>query len=166
MLIYHPAYDAYHCVFRMLVVAERLTDLEVDKARLLDFFLLFPGMVKAVRLPDTLKALRTQAKAAANIYRDPVSGISTFREMRHIQEAALKSMAASGLIDVRRYEAGYVTRTQMPINPMLKAKLDEFLNVNQPVADSILNGLSQIPLLGHDGLKHRSQLMEYRYDYA
>jgi hypothetical protein len=166
MLIYHPAYDAYHCVFRMLLVAEHVQDIEVEKARLLDFYLLFPGMVKTIRLPDGLKTLRAQAKATANVYRDPVSGISTFREMHHIQEAALKSIAASGLIDIKRYEAGFVTRTQMPIAAVLKAKLDEFLSANGPMVEGVLTGLSQIPLLGHDGLKHRSQLMEHRYDFA
>lgn len=166
MLIYHPAYDAYHCVFRMLLIAEHVTDLEIDKARLLDFCLIFPGMVRMFRLPDTLKILRAQAKSAANIYRDPVSGISTFRDMRHIQEAALKSVAASGLIDINRYEIGFVTRTKMPIVPELKEKLVDFISANGPMVESILTGLSQIPLLGHDGLKHRSQLMEHRYDFA
>ena len=166
MLIYHPAYDAYHCVFRMLLIAEHAKDVEVEKARLLDFYVLFPGMVRTIRLPDALKTLRAQAKAAANIYRDPVSGISMFREMRHIQEAALKSITASGLIDINRYESGFVTRTQMPIVPKLREKLDEFLSANGPVVEGVLTGLSEIPLLGNDGLKHRSQLMEHRYDFA
>lgn len=166
MLIYHPAYDAYHCVFRMLLIAEHAQDIEVEKARLLDFYVLFPGMVQTIRLPDALKTLRTQAKVAANIYRDPVSGISMFREMRHIQEAALKSIAASGLIDIHRYEIGFVTRTQMPIASGLKSKLDEFMSASGPVVEGVLGGLSEIPLLGHDGLKHRSQLMEHRYDFA
>ncbi len=166
MLIYHPAYDAYHCVFRMLLVAEHVKNAEVEKARLLDFYLVFPGMVKAIRLPESLAPLRALSKAAANVYRDPVSGISTFREMRHIQEAALKSIAATGLIDVKRYEAGFVVRTENPIAAAIDAKLKAFLHESGPVVEGVLSGLSQIPLLGHDGLKHRSQLMEYRYDYA
>lgn len=166
MLIYHPAFDAYHCVFRMLLIADQLLDLEVDKAKLLDFYILFPGMVKNIRLPDALKNLRSSAKKAVNVYRDPVSAISTFREMRHIQDAALKCIAASGLIDIERYEAGYVTRTTVPTNPALKKMQEEFLRANQPIITEILNGLSSVPLLGNDGLKHRSQLMEHRYDYV
>ncbi|MFM0553914.1 hypothetical protein P0D69_23475 [Paraburkholderia sediminicola] len=166
MLIYHPAYDAYHCVFRMLLIAESVTNTEIEKARLLDFYLVFPGMVREVRLPDTLKTLRSQAKAAANVYRDPVSGLSTFRDMRHIQEAALKSIAASGLIDIKRYEHGFVTRTEMPVALTLKEKLDAFVAANGPVVEGILTCLSQIPLRGPNGLKHRSELMEHRYDFA
>ncbi|WP_175219146.1 MULTISPECIES: ABC-three component system middle component 5 [Burkholderia] len=166
MLIYHPAFDAYHCVFRMLLLAERVENIEIEKARLLDFYLVFPGMVREVRLPDTLKTLRAHAKAAVNVYRDPVSGLSTFRDMRHIQEAALKSIAASGLIDIKRYEHGFVTRTDVSVAPSLKEKLDEFVAVSGPVIEGILTGLSQIPLRGPNGLKHRSELMEHRYDFV
>ncbi|CAJ8168505.1 Uncharacterised protein [Burkholderia pseudomallei] len=166
MLIYHPAYDAYHCVFRMLLIAERASGIEVEKARILDFYLVFPGMVKKIRLPDALKELRAHAKTAGNVYRDPVSRTSTFMEMRHIQEAALKSVAASGLIELERFAAGYVVRSKAPIPLSLAAKLKEFVEANSPMADGILDGLSQIPLLGNNGLKHRSELMEYRYDFA
>ena len=166
MLIYHPAYDAYHCVFRMLLIAEHVSGIEVEKARILDFYLIFPGMVKKIRLPDTLKELRTHAKTAGNVYRDPVSSTSTFMEMRHIQEAALKSIAASGLIDLERFAAGYVVRSKAPIPPSLAAKLKEFVMANSPMTAGVLDNLSQIPLLGNNGLKHRSELMEYRYDFT
>ncbi|MCR4469739.1 ABC-three component system middle component 5 [Burkholderia sp. SCN-KJ] len=166
MLIYHPAFDGYHCVFRMLLIAERVSNLEIEKARILDFYLVFPGMVKSIRLPENLRELRAQAKAATNIYRDPVNSASTFMEMRHIQEEALRSIAASGLIDMEPFAAGYVVRTGTPLPKSLDAKLKEFVEANQPIAEGVLAGLSRIPLLGQNGLKDRSQLMEHRYDLA
>lgn len=166
MLIYHPAYDAYHCVFRMLAVAERINNAEIDKAKLLDFFLVFPGAIGKIRLPSDMLSLRKISKEAANVYRDPVSRASTFLEMRHIQEAALKSIAASGLIDIDQYSAGYVVRTSMALPNAVEEKLQEFLSLNSIVVDAVLNDLAKIPLLGKDGLKHRSELMEYRYDIA
>jgi hypothetical protein len=48
----------------------------------------------------------------------------------------------------------------------LDEKLKTFLDEGGPVVTGVLKGLSAIPLLGHDGLKHRTQLMEYRYDFA
>ncbi|RIJ85184.1 hypothetical protein RSP822_17255 [Ralstonia solanacearum] len=166
MLIYHPAFDGYHCVFRMLLIAERVPNLEIEKARILDFYLVFPGMVQSIRLPENLRGLRAQAKDAANVYRDPVSSASTFMDMRHIQEEALRSIAASGLIDMEPFAAGYVIRTNTPLPESLDAKLAEFVEANQPIAEGVLTGLSQIPLLGQNGLKDRSQLMEFRYDVA
>lgn len=166
MLIYHPAYDAYHCVFRMLLIAEHVKNLETDKARLLDFYLVFPGVVRKIRLPDSLRELRAQAKKVVNVYREPVSEASTFQEMRHIQEAALRSIAASGLLNMGAFAAGYISRSNASIPSSLDEKLKTFLDEGGAVARGVLKGLSAIPLLGHDGLKHRTQLMEYRYDFA
>lgn len=166
MLIYHPAYDAYHCVFRMLLIAEHVKSLEMEKARLLDFYLVFPGMVRKIRLPDSLRELRSQAKKVVNVYRDPVSEASTFQEMRHIQEAALRSIAASGLLNMGAFAAGYISRSNTSIPSSLDKKLKAFLSEGGPIAMGVIKGLSAIPLLGHDGLKHRTQLMEYRYDFA
>ncbi|NKG03002.1 hypothetical protein GO287_04934 [Ralstonia solanacearum] len=87
-------------------------------------------------------------------------------DMRHIQEEALRSIAASGLIDMEPFAAGYVIRTNTPLPESLEIKLTEFVEANQPIAEGILTGLSQIPLLGQNGLKDRSQLMEFRYDVA
>jgi hypothetical protein len=166
MLIYHPAFDAYHCVFRMLAVAERVSELEVDKARLLDFYLLFPATVASIRLPAVMRDARKLAKAEENVYHDPLNAATTFRELRHIQEAALKCIAASGLIDKARFEVGYVARTGLEIPTELKQKVDAFVAQRQPIADIVLKGLANIPLRGHDGLKHRTHLMEYKYDVA
>ncbi|KVT83340.1 ABC-three component system middle component 5 [Burkholderia ubonensis] len=166
MLIYHPAYDAYHCVFRMLLIAEHVKGLETDKARLLDFYLVFPGLVRKIRLPDSLRELRAQAKKVVNVYRDPVSEASTFQEMRHIQEAALRAIAASGLLEMGAFSAGYISRSKASLPSSLAEKLTAFLEESGPIATGVLKGLSEIPLLGHDGLKHRTQLMEYRYDFA
>ncbi|WP_321890542.1 MULTISPECIES: ABC-three component system middle component 5 [Burkholderia cepacia complex] len=166
MLIYHPAYDAYHCAFRMLAVSESIAELEVDKARLLDFYLLFPSSVQFIRLPATLRDARKIAKSIANEYHDPLSPATTFRELRQIQESALRCIAASGLIDIRRLEVGYVKRTDIPIPDAIQSKIDLFLSQREPLAKTILYGLGDIPLRGHDGLKHRTELMEYRYDVA
>jgi hypothetical protein len=166
MLIYHPAYDAHHCVFRMLAVAEICKDVEVDKARLLDFYLLFPASVALIRLPADLRNGRKAAKNIENPYHDPLNPFATFRDMRLIQEVALKCIAASGLIDVNKLGSGFVVRTDKDIPEMLQNSIKGFLDARQPLADFILQDLSKIPLRGHDGLKHRSEMMEYKYDVA
>lgn len=37
MLIYHPAFDAYHATLRMLALLAFEMDFDVEKARILDF---------------------------------------------------------------------------------------------------------------------------------
>lgn len=167
MLIYHPAYDAYHCIFRMLAIAEYTPHpVEVDKARILDFYLLFPAAVNSIRLPKTLKDARTQAKKLANAYHDPVNPAAMFRELRYIQEASLNCIAASSLIDREQFKLGMVLRTSEKIPKELQKKMEDFLDSNRNVNDVILKHLAQIHLRGIDGLKHRTMLMEHRYDVA
>lgn len=164
MLIYHPTFDAYHCMFRMLAIANSVIQVEIDKARLLDFYLLFPSTVASIRLPASSRDARKLAKSMANVYHDPVNPATTFREMRYIQEASLKCIAASGLIDGELFEAGFLSRTNVKMPMKLHQKVEEFLTGRQPVADIVLNELAAIPLFGNDGLKHRTGLMEYKYD--
>lgn len=150
----------------MLAVCDRLKNLETDKARLLDFYLLFPATIAKIRMPQGGRLAVKQASAMSNVYHDPISPVSTFKEMRHIQEAALKCIAAAGLIDRARYAAGFVTRTEIDIPRELLAQVHQFVATRQPIADYVLQSLAEMQLGGNDGLKHRSQLMEYRYDFV
>lgn len=46
MITYNPAFDLYHCIFRMANIIGRLEDLEcfeIDKVRIWDFYLLYPS---------------------------------------------------------------------------------------------------------------------------
>ncbi|MDD3471726.1 MAG: hypothetical protein PHS86_02995 [Syntrophaceae bacterium] len=166
MLIYHPGFDAYHCVFRMLAVCETLGDLEIEKARLLDFYLLYPALVAKMKLPRPLRPIARDAAAVANVYHDPSSPATMFRDMRHIQEAALRCIAAAGLIDVRRYENGFVTRTDVVVPDAIRRKIALFIASRQPISQFVLKELAAIPLGGSEGLKHRSQLMDHKYDFV
>lgn len=166
MLIYHPAFDAYHCVFRMLIICEKLGDLEIEKARLLDFYLLYPALVAKIKLPRALRSIARDAAAVANVYHDPSSPSTMFRDMRHIQEAALRCIAAAGLIDVRRYENGFVTQTDVVVPDEMRRKIGLFLASRQPIAEFVFKKLAAIPLGGSQGLKYRSQLMDHNYDFV
>lgn len=166
MLIYHPAFDAYHCIFRMLMIAEAVQDLEVEKAQILDFYLMFPAAVSKIRLPVEIKEARKHANLLSNIYHDPINVATTFRDMEQIQLAALKCIAASELIDVQKLEKGLVARTSQVIPVEIGKKIAEFIEKRQPVAGIVLKSLALLPLRGDNGLKHRTELMEYRYDIA
>lgn len=164
MLIYHPAYDAYHCVFRMLAIINSIQLLEIDKARLLDFYLIFPSAIANIRLPQNLSSGRKMSKNLKNSYRDPINSSSLFRELYQIQISALKCIAASGLIDINKFSKGVIERTEQPIPEDLLRQIGVFLANHGDVAKFILNDLSALPLNGPDGLKHRTELMEYKYD--
>lgn len=165
MLIYHPAFDAYHCVFRMLLLIEFLPETEIDMLRLCDFYLVFPSEIEKIRLPSSLSHGRKIAKSLSNVYRNPINATQVFREMTEIQLSALRSIAASGLIDIECYERGIVRKLSTTKIPQsIVSKISEHLQKNREITEFILNSLSKLPLRGLDGLKHRTGLLEYRYD--
>ena len=166
MLVYHPAYDAYHCVFRSLLITNHIKVIEVAKLRILDFFLCFPAEIQRIRLPREHSEARRLAQSSANQYHGPVSMHQAFRDMEHIQIAAFKTLAASQLITSNEFESGLVRRTDLAIPDELKAPLAGALVGNKTLVDYLVNKLGQLDLLGTDGLKHRTGLMEHRYDVA
>lgn len=53
-LSYHPAFDAFNNIFRFLriILNENVSSIEVDKLRILDYYLLFPWRAATIRLPQ------------------------------------------------------------------------------------------------------------------
>lgn len=164
MLIYHPAMDAYHCVFRILLILRRVERIEVDKARILDFYILFPSAILSARLPESLRSRRKLLGTYKNPYRDPISPTTSFHEISRIQEAAINCIAGSGLVDIASLADGLLVRSKAALSNELMRSMDDYLAKNSDLAQVIFEHLSSIPLLGSDGLKHRTSLMEYRYD--
>lgn len=165
MLIYHPAFDAYHCVFRMLVLIDSLPEVELDMLRLCDFYLIFPSEISSIRLPTGLSHGRKIAKASANIYRDPINAKHVLRDMYEIQLSALQNIAASGLIEIDYYKRGIIRKNEAAEIPELIAhQIKIYLDTHTDLIGFVVDFLSKIPLRGINGLKHRSELLEYRYD--
>jgi len=164
MLIYHPAFDAYHCVFRFISLIEACTQLEVEKACILDFYLVFPASIASIRLPQELTSIRSTARRLENPYHDPFNAKRVFKDMRGIQEEALRCLAAANFIDADRFEGGVMHRTQRIISEDLKNTTTEFIRRGGETRQFVLQHLSKINLSGPDGLKARTGLLEFRYD--
>ena len=169
MLIYHPAFDAYHCAFRAVVITNTLAELELARLRIVDFYLCFPAEVANIQLPHDHTEIRKIARSIKSDYRGPVNSIRTFKEMEPLQVAAARMLAASGIVDSGKLEGGVVSRTSMQVPQYLVALEGADVCPGTPAAavrEYILSRLSRIPLTGSGGLKRRTALMEYRYDAA
>ena len=165
MLIYHPAFDAYHCVFRMLALIDSLPDIEIDMLRLCDFYLVFPSEIERIRLPAELSHGRKIAKSSSSIYRDPINAKQAFRDMSEIQLAALRNIAASGLIDIDYYERGVIHKnSSKKASEHVISRINNYFKGHSELANFIVKSFSKFPLRGVNGLKHRTGLLEYRYD--
>jgi len=164
MLIYHPAYDAYHCVFRTLLLTDSLVAIEIQKLRILDFFLCFPAELSKVRLPREHSDAKRLAIQLRNDYHGPISINQAFRDMEHIHLATFRSLAASAVIDQTNIEQGIVKRTGIALKDELKRKIESVAERDKIILEYIVNRLGALPLNGLNGLKDRTGLMEYRYD--
>ena len=168
-LSYQPAFDPFHSIFRLLRLREAILmdgPLYQDHLKILDFYLLFPFRIAGIRLQRDHIKFRRLAKqyAAAKPYGDQPEDRVLFGRMNTMQTVALNTMSANHLIDSQKYDLGTVARTDVAIPDDLAARVEK---VNKVEAD-LLNCLSvlarEYELLGDDGLKSRSRLMEHRYD--
>lgn len=164
MLIYHPAYDAYHCVFRSVLLTNYLNEIEVAKLRLLDFYLTFPAELSKASLPKELSHAKKVVEPYLNRYHGPVSGLQTFKDMEHIQMSAFGTLAATEIFDADNFSKGLIKRSTSIIFPEMQERILHFEEENKDLLNLIVKDLSSIPLLGDKGLKKRTNLMEYKYD--
>ena len=164
MLIYHPAFDAYHCVFRLLYATNALTELEVTKLRIIDFYLAFPSEVMNIKLPRDQTYIRKYAQKLQNIYHGPVNAKQAFRDMEHIQNAVIRSLGAANHLDQLALNEGVVLRTKKQLPDGLVNAFENFNIKENSINKFLLEKLVDVPLNGIDGLKDRTGLMEYRYD--
>lgn len=166
MLIYHPAYDAYHCIFRALIITNSLKTLELSKLRLIDFFLMFPSELKNITLPRGHSRARRIAGQYTNQYHGPVSRNQTFRDMQHIQSAAYSTLAASEIFEPTSYSKDIISRTTLAIPNDLQTALTLAEKRDEALLEYLLGDFASVPLQGANGLKAKTGLMEYRYDVA
>ena len=138
--------------------------MDIEKVRILDFFVAFPTALLEMRMPQGLMRLRSRMKAADNPYRNPVSPKRTFNDMQQVQIAALATLGASGFLDAEKLKQGLVVRTSKDVPSDLRALAEGFLKKETEIASLIISSLREIPTLGVNGLKDRSGLLEYRYD--
>jgi hypothetical protein len=164
MLVYHPAYDAHHCLFRLVTILESRQSIEIDRLRILDFVLCFPAVIDAFKLPQNAASIRKAAKLSKNVYRTPLNLRTTFGSLSASQDGALACLAAAGFVSKEGLASGLAVRTPTAVPAELLQHCNKLRNHETLFFMQILPLFIEIPLLGHNGLKARSGLLEYRYD--
>lgn len=165
MLIYHPAFDPYHCIFRVmrLLGAMPMQPYELDRIRILDFYLLFPSALSEMTFPSNMRKYRKLAgsKNKYDLIRDP---IRVFVQLEPFQLAGINELAARGFISSEMLVLKKILFTGKSAP---EAMVEKIAKANEEDADflSLLTGpMIGIDLYGKSGLRGRSSLFEYRYD--
>lgn len=166
MLIYHPAFDLYACVFRMLQLLEVMDQdaIELERIRIWDFYLTFPNEARKIKFPLQLSELKKVFREKApNPYEDLIDPKRILQRMKSYQLAALKCLVSYDLIDGDLLTKKIVKRSQKPLPQDF---IKEFLNISTERSNIIklVIGFAELPLYGAIGLKQRSGLLDFKYD--
>lgn len=165
MLIYSQAYDLYHTMFRILQITEKTKqDLEVDKLRILDFYLAFPAELLEIRSFVGFKKYERFLKAESNTYERVIDRKRLFFKMEHIQISAMKALISYDLFDANEFKNGKLKRTNIELSENLALRIKNANEENQNLITLITGPLASMNLYGHLGLKERTNLIEFKYD--
>lgn len=170
MITYNPAFDLYHCIYRMAHIVERIGDddcFEIDKVRIWDFYLLFPSKLYDISLKQNEKDVREARKMiekTSNPYEYSGDNRKFFEWIKPFQVSALNCLVSYGILDKEEYLNNRVCVSNRRI-------LDSFLQYAGKLSSSEINALSflsffsyNMPLSGVNGLKYRTDLLESKYD--
>ena len=166
MLIYHPAFDLYNCVFRMLrlITFMKQEYVELDRLRIWDFYLTFPNEARKIKFPQDLQELKKIFKQKeTNPYEDLIDPRRIIERMKSYQISALKCIASYGLIDSNDFSKNIIRRTEKEIPKEILDKFEQTTDEEKNVLKLVV-GFRELPLFGQMGLKCRTGLIDFKYD--
>lgn len=165
MLVYSQAYDLYHTMFRILQIMEKTKhDIEIDKLRILDFYLAFPVELLEIKSFAGFKKYERFIKAESNAYERVIDRKRLFFKMEHIQISAMKALISYNLFDAVEFKNGKLKRTNTQLSENLSIRINKANEENQNLITLITGPLASMDLYGHLGLKERTNLIEFKYD--
>lgn len=166
-ITYQPAFDSFHSIYRIFRILGRLKKIEIEKARIVDFYLLFPFRLSDVTFKRGDLRFRKLAQAYDNRrgYAIQPAPRGLFTSMRPVYDAAIQTMSGEGYLDESDFKTGLLTSTNKPIPEEIAARVSADNDREYDLLEC-LEALLEYNLLGPGGLKDRSGLMEHRNDAA
>lgn len=166
MLLYHPAFDFHHSVFRILVLMESIGNksVEPEKLRILDFYLLFPREISFIQV--TLLQVPNRKKFESYPQYESISSpAKVFYQLEPVFENSLRTLkAASIVIEDADNQQTKVKLTRNPLPADLKAAVTKHQKQHAEVLRFLTSELYPYPLHGTDGLKARTKLLPSKND--
>ncbi|WP_313660101.1 ABC-three component system middle component 5 [Pseudomonas coleopterorum] len=167
MLMYHPAFDANHCLYRIVSILHATGETQVSwpLLRMLDFYYLFPGQLKCIHpWPREISKMKAQVSKIPEQFEDLTNAARTFFELETFQKSATLELIAKGVISKSAFDKGIM---ELEPESLSAAYIDLLATDDFLTSDAfavITKGLPAVQFGGSKGLKSRSGLMEYIYD--
>lgn len=166
MLVYHSAFDMYHCVYRLIQLLSNLKEeyVELERLRMWDYYLAFPNEMTKIRYERGNNDIQNLFPKKENPYEIVLDGKIIFEKMKPYQLTAIKTLASYGLV-----KKDYLTENR--ITKIDKTLFEDILKNYEPLSDRESNIIKimttyfyNMPLYGEKGFKDRTNLLEFRYD--
>lgn len=172
MITYNPAFDLYHCIYRMAHIIDRLEErecFEIDKVRIWDFYLLYPSKiydidVKQRKEKDAYKARKQYIEQTVNPYEYNGDNRKLFEWIKPFQVSALSCLVSCGILDKDAYLEGNVCVANRNALTEFVERAGGFTARERNILSFLSLFSRHMPLTGVDGLKARTQLLESKYD--
>lgn len=166
MILYHPYKDANHCAYRIISLMWGLKQ-EVLRnfINIADFYYLFPSELKKIKKWPRKNSKNYKLVQSIEGSHEVVSNSRiVFHEMKEVRNNTFLNLISRGVIcEVTPGSHTYnLERSLIPESLVETLENDEYRKTD--IYKLIIEGLSLIPLNGPNGLKDRTDLLEYRYD--
>lgn len=163
MIIYHPAYDAHHCSYRILNILNSVDGKKLTKEalKLIDYYYVYPHLLKRVsKLPRPLNSYKEKINAVPEPFEITPNPKSLYFDLIATQDSAIFSLSQKSLIT--RSENEVELNVELLPQSLIDAfNIDEFSQSDFFIM--LTTSFPKVSLNGNNGFKSRSGLMEYRY---
>jgi len=169
LLVFQPALDPFHAVFRFLrlrSVVKAVGSLPIDHVRILDFYLLFPFRIRAIRLASNHQQFKKLSKGYAHLtpYGEQPDAPLLFERMRPLQLAAIETLASRNYVDEDAFLNDTFRPTDEKLPDEVPSRVTGLNEIQADLMDFLLVLARDYQLPEQNGLKARTGLMEHRYD--
>ncbi len=163
MLVYHPAFDIYHGIFRAILLLEKTPSrsMPVDTLRIVDLYFLFPYLLADLDFPKGAGAKGRKLAGTRSRFNTLPSPRVFLTQVKGLHSLVTAALAGQEMISIEDLREGTVSRTDKQVPAGL---LDRATAQDNELANYLGSTIAAVPLLGKRGLKDRSNLMEFRYD--
>lgn len=155
--IWHPAFDAYHCSFRILRILRhtRKKRLPIELLYILDFYLLCPALLHNSSMTEDVRAAFRElhiTRAKDDFVQYP-SAKSLFRDIAIFQRTAVSDLVAKAIIDRDRFLSGEAQLRETIVPKELLDEIDAQNASDKEFMDFLVEKFGSIELFGARGLR-------------
>ena len=166
MIIYHPASDINHCAFRFINILSDVENNQLDwqTLQILDFYYVFPHFLADIRLPRNPITTKSKLKNIPAAYEALPNPRRLMFGLKALHNETARALVAKGLLEKEPFLKNTIKLDTSKIPPALNGRVEVNTKRNTTWYKLLVQVLAHHPLNGKDGLKDRTQLMEFRYD--